>query len=118
MSVWQAIAGLFGSEGSHEPQLRQAIALAKERRFQEALQIYNSLVASKKVNADIRAQALFNRAFAHSAERRHEEARLDLEQILADPAAPANVQSAARQRLQRLRSKSERTEKSSPDDLV
>jgi hypothetical protein len=116
MSIWKAITGLFGSKSAHEAQLRQAMAFAKERSFNEALQIYNSLIASPKINADIRAQALFNRALAHSAERRHKEARLDLERILADPAAPANVQSAARLRLQRVVTRSERGAKSSSDD--
>jgi hypothetical protein len=54
----------------------------------------------------LRARVLFNRALVHSALKNEEQALADIEEVLKLPDVPDNVQTAAKERLIRLRKRS------------
>jgi tetratricopeptide (TPR) repeat protein len=103
MSILQSIAGLFSRAGRDENLLQQAMAHAKEKRPDKAIEIYNQLLKASSTSSQTRARALFNRALAYSSLDDDQKALADLEQVLALPDLPDNVQSAARSQLARVR---------------
>ncbi len=107
MSILQKIAGLFSRAGRDEQLLQQGLACAKAKRPEEAIEIYDRLLKSRDTNDQTRARALFNRALAHSARDDDAKALADLQQVLALPDLPENVQSAARSQLARVKRRGE-----------
>ena len=103
MSILQRISGLFSRSGRDDQLLREALVHAKAKRPEKAIEIYNKLLGDRETKVATRASALFNRALAHSSLDDDQKAVADLEQVLALPDVPDNVQSAARSQLARVK---------------
>jgi len=103
MGLLTRLAGLFTKGARDDELLLQGLAHAKAKRPEEAIALYDRLVADRGAKGATRARALFNRALAHSALDNDGQAVADLEQVLKLPDLPENVQSAARTQLARVR---------------
>ena len=103
MSFLSRFAGLFSRSGRDDNLLLEAMEHAKAKRPDKALEIYNRLIDEPATRSEVKARALFNRALAHSSMDEDERAIADLEQVLAMPNIPENVQSAARTQLLRVK---------------
>ena len=104
MGIFSSLTSLFG--GSEDARLQQGLEHAKAGRPEKAIEIYNALL--QKTSSDVvRARTLFNRALAHSAMHNDELAVKDLQDALASPNLPENVQSAARAQLARVKKRRE-----------
>jgi tetratricopeptide (TPR) repeat protein len=103
MKLLSRITGLFSRAGRDEQQLSHAMDLAKAKQPEQAIEIYDKLLASVGTNTTTRARALFNRALAYSAMDKDERAIADLNAVLELTNLPENVQSAARTQLARVR---------------
>jgi hypothetical protein len=99
--------GLFGNlfSGSEDSRLLKALEHAKAGHPEKSIEIYNALLASSKSDT-VRARAMFNRALAHSSMKNDDAAAKDLQDVLAMPNLPENVQSAARSQLARVKKRS------------
>jgi hypothetical protein len=103
MGFLNQIGNLFTRAGREETQLDQAMEHAKNKRPDKALEIYESMLKTHTLSSSLRARVLFNRALVHSALKNEEQALADLEAVLKLPEVPDNVQTAAKERLVRLR---------------
>ena len=103
MGLLDQIGSMFTRAGREEALLTQAMDHAKHKRPQKALEIYQSMLKMGTLSSSLRARVLFNRALVHSALKNEEQAMTDLEEVLKLPEVPDNVQSAAKERLVRLR---------------
>jgi hypothetical protein len=104
MSFLSRLTSLFG--GSEDARLQQGMDHAKAGRPEKALEIYNNLL--QKTSSDVvRARTLFNRALVHSSLKNDDLAVKDLQDALASPNLPENVQSAARSQLARVKKRQE-----------
>jgi tetratricopeptide (TPR) repeat protein len=103
MSFLSRLTGLFTRGGRDDSLLLQAMEHAKAKRPENALEIYDSLVAAANTRSEVKARALFNRALAHSALDQDEKAVADLEKVLAMSNIPENVLNAAKSQLLRVR---------------
>jgi tetratricopeptide (TPR) repeat protein len=107
MGLLQRFANLFTKTGRDEQLLLQGLAHAKADRTEQALKIYNQLIEAENTSDTTRARALYNRALVHSALKNDDQALADLEKVLALPNLPDNVQSAARNRIARVKRRNE-----------
>ncbi len=103
MGLLQRVASLFSRTGRDDQMLLAGLAHAKADRPDEALKIYNKLLDNTGTSPTTRARTLYNRAITHSALKDDAKALADLEEVLKMPDVPDNVQTAARDRLARLR---------------
>jgi len=108
MGFFQSLANLFTKSGRYDQQLLAAMEHAKAGRAQKAIELYTALVDDDSVNDAVRARALFNRALAHSKLDHDDQAIKDLQDVLAMPNVPENVQTAARAQLVRVKKRAER----------
>jgi hypothetical protein len=106
MGLLGQIGSMFTRGGREEALLDQAMEHAKAKRPEKALEIYESLLKSRSLSSSLRARVLFNRALVHSALKNEEQALADIEEVLKLPDVPDNVQTAAKERLIRLRKRS------------
>jgi hypothetical protein len=104
MGLFSSITSLFTS-GGDDARLLKAMELAKGGKAEQALEIYNSILA-KSSDDTVRSRALFNRALAHSSMKNDDLATKDLQDVLANPKTPENVQTAARSQLARVKKRS------------
>lgn len=74
---------------------------AKQHKFHNAIDLYTKILGAAKAPDDVKAMAQFNRALAYSSMSDYESAEKELHAILADPKFPANVKSAAQEKLTR-----------------
>lgn len=100
------LGSMFTRGGREEAQLDQAMEHAKAKRPEKALEIYNELLQSRTTSGSLKARALYNRALVHSALKNDEQALADIEEVLKLSDVPDNVQTAAKERLVRLRKRS------------
>ena len=107
MGLLSRLTGLFTGSGRDDRLLMQGIEHAKHKRPERAIEIYDSLISSTSTSDTVRARALFNRALAHSSMKDDEKALLDLDQLLAMPDVPENVQAAAKAQAIRVRKRSQ-----------
>ena len=63
-----------------------------------------------KIPADVRAMAIYNRALAYSAIHQDAKAAEDLGVVLQTPGLPESVRTAAEQRRERIRRRSEKSD--------
>ncbi len=103
MGLLDRLGGFFTKAGRDDNLLHQGIALAKDKRPQDAIAIYDRLIKSSATSPATRASALFNRALAHSSLDNDVKALADLESVLALPDVPENVETAARAQIARVR---------------
>jgi hypothetical protein len=108
MGFFGQLLNLFSRAGRDDNRLKQGMDHAHANRPDKAIDIYNELLNSKSTRPVVRARALFNRALAHSALKNDAKAMADLEEVVANAAAPENVVSAARNQLVRVRNRIER----------
>jgi tetratricopeptide (TPR) repeat protein len=107
MGLLQRFANLFTKSGRDDELLLQGLAHAKADRTEQALEIYNQLIDSRTTSDTTRARALYNRALVHSALHNDQQALADLEKVLTLPNLPDNVQTAARNRIARVKRRAE-----------
>ncbi|HZL89552.1 MAG TPA: hypothetical protein VFB96_14405 [Pirellulaceae bacterium] len=107
MGFLSRLAGLLTGGGRDDRLLLQAIEHAKNKHPERAIEIYDTLLASRSTRGTVRARALFNRALAHSSMKDDEKALVDLEQLLTMPDLPENVQNAAKAQVLRVRKRSQ-----------
>ena len=107
MGFLSKLAGLFSRGSRDEGLLLEGVEHAKGKRPEKAIEIYNSLLTTPKLNPTVRARALFNRALAHSAMDDDDKAMADLQKVLTLPGLPENVQSAARSQIARVKKRAE-----------
>lgn len=101
-------ARFFSIRGKASAILKGAIDQSKSDRA-GAIQRYTEVIEMKNVPLDLKAMALFNRGLAYSQDQKTELSSHDFQAVLAiDSGAPQNVVSAAKERLERLRRRSER----------
>ena len=104
MGLFSGLSSLFG--GSEDARRVKGMDLAKAGQPEKAIEIYNGLIKSSSSDV-VKARALFNRALAHSAMKNDDLAAKDLQDVLASPNLPENVQSAARSQLARVKKRNE-----------
>ena len=102
------LTNLFSRSGRDDNRLRQAMDHAHANCPEKAIAIYDSLLSGKAAGPTLQARALFNRALAHSSMKDDLKAIVDLEKVVAMPAAPENVLAAARNQLVRVRNRVQR----------
>jgi hypothetical protein len=107
MGILSRLTGLFSRQSRDDNRLLAAIDHAKAKRPQQAIDLYNQLLADRGTNSMVRARSLFNRALAYSAMHDDQKALADLDTLLAQPDVPENVKTAARAQLFRVRKRSE-----------
>jgi hypothetical protein len=105
MSVVSRLLGMFTRGGRDEGMLLQGVEHAKAKRPEQAIAIYNALIADQGTSTQVRGRALFNRSLAYSALKDDEKALADLQEVLKIPHLPENVTTAARERVTRLRNR-------------
>ncbi|MCH2126913.1 MAG: hypothetical protein MK165_19125 [Pirellulaceae bacterium] len=101
MGILDKIQALFGSSRKFKSQLQQGMQQAKQHKFHNAIDLYTKILGAAKAPDDVKAMAQFNRALAYSSMSDYESAEKELHAILADPKFPANVKSAAQEKLTR-----------------
>ena len=107
MGIFSRLTGLFSRQSRDDNRLMTAIEHAKAKRPQQAIELYNQLLADGGTSSMVRARSLFNRALAYSSMHDDQKALADLDELLARPDVPENVKTAARAQLLRVRKRSE-----------
>lgn len=107
MGFFSRLAGLFSPGSRYESRLLEGVEHAKAKRPEKAIEIYNSILSSSKLNPTVKARSLFNRALAYSSMDDDEKALADLQKVLTLPGLPENVQSAARAQIARVKKRGE-----------
>ena len=69
---------------------------------------YSAVVANRRCPEDVKAMALFNRGLAYYLEEDLPNAQKDFETVASMSGAPSNVASAARDKLNRMKSRKDR----------
>jgi hypothetical protein len=108
MSVFQRIMGMFTRNGRDEATLRRGIRLAQSKKPDAAVEIYDRLINTHGTSEEVRTQAMFNRALAHSMLKHDDQAITDLNSLLAQPRLAENIREAARSQLIRVKKRKER----------
>jgi tetratricopeptide (TPR) repeat protein len=108
MSLIQRFTRMFSRGGRNEAALHRGVQLAQAKQPEAALKIYDGLINSPSTDAELRAQALFNRALAYSMLKKDPLAIKDLTEVLAMPRLSENVRDAARSQLSRVKKRGER----------
>jgi len=111
MSLIQRFTRMFSRAGRDEAALHRGVQLAQSKKPEAALKIYNELITSPATDAELRAQAMFNRALAYSMLKKDSLAVKDLTEVLAMPRLSENVRDAARSQLTRVNKRAERDHK-------
>ena len=111
MSFTNWLKSLFSHRGKALSLYRSGMARANERDYPGAVADYSAAIASPHIPADVKAMALYNRALAYSAMEEDAQAAEDLAAVLAMPELPENIKTAAQQRRERIRRRSEETDR-------
>jgi hypothetical protein len=101
MALLKSLLRLFSSGGKASALYERAMAKAKADDWTGAIQDYTAVIDSDKTPSDVKAMAHFNRALAYAHEGLENAAHGDLKAALAIPDAPANIRSAAKEKLNR-----------------
>lgn len=107
MSLVSRLLGMFTRGGRDEGMLLQGVEQAKAKHPEKAIEIYSQLINAKGTSAQVRGRALFNRSLAYSSMKEDDKALADLQEVLKIPHLPENVTTAARERVTRLRNRSQ-----------
>jgi tetratricopeptide (TPR) repeat protein len=75
-----------------------------------AIADYTSLIENRRCPDDLKAMTLFNRGLVYYLARDLDSARKDFEAIAEMKGVPSNVASAAREKLNRIKSRKDRSE--------
>jgi hypothetical protein len=88
---------------------RRGIEKAQAGDRTGAISDYSAVIENRCCPEDLRAMALFNRGLAYSLEQDLPKARSDFETVIMMKGAPSNVVSAAREKLNRMKSRKDRS---------
>jgi hypothetical protein len=80
---------------------------AKRQDYAGAIVDYGAAIESPQIPHDVKAMAIYNRALAYSAIDEDASAAEDLAALLEMPGLPENIATAAQQRRERVRRRSE-----------
>jgi hypothetical protein len=84
---------------------------ANTQNYDGAIADYSAAIQLPTIPADVKAMALYNRALAYSAVQDDVRAAEDLAAVLGMPGLPDNIRTAAEQRRERIRRRSEKTDR-------
>ena len=101
LSTW--FSGLFSQRGKAAALYQSGMKKAHAQDLAGAIADYTAVVDNSESPHDLKAMALFNRALVYSLQKKSDEAKVDLEGVLAIPQAPTNLKDAALQRIERIR---------------
>jgi tetratricopeptide (TPR) repeat protein len=104
---------LFTDRGKALSLYRRGMGRANEHDHDGAIRDYTAAIEMQAVPPDVKAMTLYNRALAYAAAGDDAKASGDLQAVLALAEAPADVKTACRQKLERMRRRSERNISSS-----
>jgi hypothetical protein len=82
---------------------KRGLARANQHDGKNAMECYTAAIEMVDIPDDVRAMALYNRALLHASNKDFSKAELDLNAVLAVPAALQKIKSAARQKLDRIK---------------
>jgi tetratricopeptide (TPR) repeat protein len=111
MSFTNWLKSFFSHRGKTLALYRRGMAKANKRDYDGAIADYSAAIAEPHIPADVKAMAIYNRALAYSAIDEDDSAAEDLEALLEMPGLPENIRTAAQQRRERVRRRSEDTER-------
>ena len=103
MSAIDWLTGMFSRRAKAQSLFARAMEKAKNKDTDGALEDYGAVIRIEKSSSSLRSMAMFNRALAYSAAGQYDEAKVDLEAVLADKNTPANVRAAAKAKVERMR---------------
>jgi len=93
--------------GGDERRLKQGMKAANSGQPEMAIQQYDAILATTN-DADLRTRCLLNRALAYSAMGDISRAEWDLKSVLSEASTAGTVQAIAREKLARIRKRSDR----------
>lgn len=93
----------FSARGKATSLYKRGMKYAKDRKYDDAISDYNSVLEMPKAPADLKAMALFNRALTYSSTKEYDKAQEDLNKVLELPHLAPDVKEAARLKLERMR---------------
>ncbi|MGE0610467.1 MAG: hypothetical protein AB7O62_25485 [Pirellulales bacterium] len=93
---------LFSAQARTQATYERGLAKAKDRKLEEALVDYNTVIETKNVSPELKAMALLNRGILFAAQSDFDRAQKDLEAVIKLPNAPSHVQAAAKEKLNRV----------------
>lgn len=101
MSFLDSLQGVFSNRCKATSLYKRGMAKAKKRDTEGAIADYTAILNMRNAPEDVKAMARFNRALAYSSAGEYENAKEDLNSVLAAEETPANIQSAAEKKLRR-----------------
>ena len=107
MSFTTWVKSLFTHRGKALALYRSGMAKAKRQDYAGAIVDYGAAIESPQIPNDVKAMAIYNRALAYSAIGEDAKAADDLAALLEMPGLPENIATAAQQRRERVRRRSE-----------
>lgn len=105
---------LFSRRGRVDALLKRAV-MRSSGDLPGAIVDYTAVTEMEGDPHDLKAMAHFNRGLAYSQTQQMDLAMKDFQKVLSMPGVPANVTSAAKERLERLRRRAERGATTPPD---
>lgn len=103
MSGLDRFFGMFSKRAKAQGLFTRAMEKAKNKDTAGAVADYSEVIRLQKTPSSLKAMALFNRALAYSAAGQYEEAKEDLDAVLAEKETPPNVRAAAKAKQERMR---------------
>lgn len=108
MSLIRWVKSLLTHRGKALSLYRAGMAKAKNGDFKGAIEDYSAAIEAPDIPMDVKAMATYNRSLAYSALHEHEKAAEDLATMLDMPGLSEEIRTAAHQRRERLKKRSER----------
>ena len=100
----------FSSRGKAMAAYKEGMKKAKLRDWPGAIDRYTSVMEMANAPPDLKAMAQFNRALAYNSERDFDNAKRDLDAVIAVKETPPNVRTAAEEKLARMQRRLDRAE--------
>ncbi|MBX3414709.1 MAG: hypothetical protein KF708_18620 [Pirellulales bacterium] len=108
MSLLNWLYGSFTRRGKALWHYRCGMEHANSRQHRQAIECYSTAIKMSNGPADVQAMARYNRALVYATLGQREAAIDDLEYVLALPLKLMEIKAAARQRLARMKSRTDR----------
>ena len=103
MSAFDFLTNLFSQRAKAQSLFARAMEKAKNKDTEGALEDYTAVIRIEKASSSLKSMAMFNRALAYSAAGQYDEAKDDLDAVLAEKSTPSNVRAAAKAKVERMR---------------
>jgi hypothetical protein len=101
MSLLESFKRLFSGGSGPSAIHKRGMAKAKRENWDGAISDYTAVLDSSHASEELKAMARFNRALAYSKQGAHDAAETDLRAVLEMNGAPANIATAAKEKLAR-----------------